>query len=486
MPGGTSSLATTTTGIASTARDAEEIPLRGGFVAASSVRQTILAFSEGAILVGSVLVAAALRFRIAPYESILPKALLFAFVVQACFYFNQLYEDLGSRRQLELILRLIPVFALSVVLLAVIYYMVPSVALGRGLLGRCVPLGFGGILVWRGFFLWMSGQAALTEAVLIVGTGQSAQQIVVEILKRAPLGFRVVGFLGEHKDEVGRSLVNLSVIGTVGELVSIVDRHNVRVIVVALDDRRGKMPVSELLRCRLRGVRVEEAPNFYERLTGKILLKNLRPSWLVFSQGFNKPRLLRTSKQVAEFTAALVLLLVTAPLMLLIAALIKLGSPGPVLYRQERVGEGGRPFMLFKFRTMRPDAEAISGPVWASEDQDPRVTPMGRKLRKMRLDELPQLFNVLRGEMSFVGPRPERPHFVNTLSKVIPFYHERHGVRPGITGWAQIKFRYGSTIEDAEEKLQFDLYYIKHMSIAFDLGIVLDTLKVVLLEKGAR
>jgi sugar transferase (PEP-CTERM system associated) len=322
--------------------------------------------------------------------------------------------------------------------------------------------------------------------VLILGTGASAQQLAIELLRRAPLGFRVVGFLGEHRAEVGRRLVNPSVIGTIEDLPTIVQRENLNLIVVALEDRRGKMPVAGLLRCRLAGVRVEEAAGFFERLTGKILVKNLRPSWLVFSQGFNKPRLLRNTKTAGEFVIAFAMLVLLAPFLGLIALLVKLDSPGPVFYRQERAGEKGRAFWLYKFRTMRIGAETATGPVWSAADGDPRVTRVGRHLRRMRLDELPQLLNVLRGEMSFVGPRPERPHFVDMLRRIVPYYDERHSVKPGITGWAQIKFRYGSTIEDAEEKLQFDLYYIKHMSFVFDAGILLDTLKVALLGRGAR
>jgi sugar transferase (PEP-CTERM system associated) len=285
---------------------------------------------------------------------------------------------------------------------------------------------------------------------------------------------------------VGRRLVNPSVIGLTSDLKELVRQHNLSLILVALDDRRGRMPVSDLLRCRLAGVRVEEATSFFEELTGQILVKNLRPSWLVFSQGFNKPRLLRNSKRVVEFCAAAVLMVLLAPLFLLVALLIQIEGAGPIFYRQERVGEGGRTFQLVKFRTMRANAEATTGPVWASVEADPRLTTIGRHLRRLRVDELPQIHNVFRGEMSFVGPRPERPHFVEQLRKVIPYYDERHSVRPGITGWAQVRFRYGSTIEDAEQKLQYDLYYVKHMSLLFDAGIVLDTLKVIVTRRGAR
>jgi sugar transferase (PEP-CTERM system associated) len=285
---------------------------------------------------------------------------------------------------------------------------------------------------------------------------------------------------------VGRSLVNPSVIGTLPDLLPLVQSHRVSLIIVALDDRRGKMPVSELLQCRLAGIRVEEGTSFYERLTGKIQVRNLRPSWLVFSQGFNKPRLLLTGKRAGELVTAALALLLVAPFLILIALLIKLDSRGPVFYRQERVGEKGRSFSLLKFRTMHTNAEAATGPVWATGTEDRRLTRVGRLLRRARLDELPQLLNVLAGEMSYCGPRPERPHFVEQLRHIIPYYGERHSVKPGITGWAQIKFGYGSNIEDAEEKLQYDLYYVKHMSLRLDLGIIVDTLKVMVTGRGAR
>lgn len=463
--------------------------MRGVVLPVSSPRQALCAFVEAGIVVASFVAAVLLRFASDPQDLLhqkllVPKAALSAFAIALCLYYNDLYEDFALRRRVELFLRVGQSFAVATLLLALTYYLVPVMEVGRGILLIHLPTALVGVLLWRGVFFWAVGQQALSDTVLILGTTQSAQQIAVEMIQRAPLGFKVVGFLGEQRAEVGRRLVNPSVIGTMSDVEQLVQAHHVSLIVVALDDRRGKLPVSQLLRCKLAGVRVEEVTNFFERLTGKILVKNLRPSWLVFSQGFNKPRLLQNSKRTAEFLAALVLLLLGGPLLVLVTILVKLDSHGPVFYRQERVGEKGRPFWLYKFRTMRVDAEASTGPVWASELNDPRMTRVGRRLRKLRLDELPQIINVFRGEMSFVGPRPERPHFVNTLRKIIPYYDERHSVKPGITGWAQIKFGYGSTIEDAEEKLQYDLYYIKHMSIIFDVGIVLDTLKVMVLGKG--
>jgi sugar transferase (PEP-CTERM system associated) len=254
--------------------------------------------------------------------------------------------------------------------------------------------------------------------------------------------------------------------------------------VVALADRRGQLPIDELLRAKLDGVRVEDAATTYERMTGKILVDDLRPSWLIFSDGFQASRVTRFAKRLFDLTGALIGIVVAAPLMLLTAIAVRLESPGPVLYRQERVGEHGRLFTLYKFRSMRIDAEQGT-PIWATS-HDTRVTRVGRFIRLTRLDELPQFWNVLRGEMSFVGPRPERLFFVQQLAESIPFYMARHAVRPGVTGWAQVRYRYGASVEDALEKLRYDLYYIKHRSLVFDLTILVDTIKVMVCRKGAQ
>jgi sugar transferase (PEP-CTERM system associated) len=262
----------------------------------------------------------------------------------------------------------------------------------------------------------------------------------------------------------------------------LVREQRVNRIIVGLADRRGRLPIDELLEAKLQGVRIEEPETTYERLTGKIMLDELKPSWLIFSDGFRAGRLTRLLKRAFDVVLAVVGLALSAPLMLLTAFAVRLGSPGPILYAQERVGEHGRTFTLYKFRSMRADAERGT-PIWA-RDRDERVTRVGRFIRITRLDELPQLWNVLRGDMSFVGPRPERPFFVEQLAEAIPFYRQRHAVKPGITGWAQVKYRYGASMEDAREKLRYDLYYVKHMSIVFDMTIVFDTVKVILSCKG--
>jgi sugar transferase (PEP-CTERM system associated) len=451
----------------------------------------LCALVEFLLFLASFFAAAAIRF--APqggalfgHEPLWARALVSSVVMQVSFYYGELYENQGLRRRIELFLRLGQCFAGGVVALMVVGFMLPPLEVGRGLLALFLGVSFAAVLAWRLVFTWAFGREALCDRVLVLGTGHSARQIAEEMVERAPLGYRVVGFLTEHQVEVGRRLFNPSVLGTVDELHRLVGEHGATLIVVAQEDRRKRMPVGELLRCRLAGVRVREAADVYERMTGRLLLEDLRPSWLIFSQGFNKPRLLSNTKRIGEAVMAAGLLAITAPLLALIALAVRLDSRGPALYGQTRVGERGRTFALLKFRTMREDAEAITGPVWASGAWDPRVTRIGRFLRKVRLDELPQLLNVLRGEMSFVGPRPERPHFVEKLRAVIPYYDERHSVRPGITGWAQVRFPYGSTIEDAEQKLQYDLYYVKNMSLIMDLAIILETAKVALLGRGAR
>jgi sugar transferase (PEP-CTERM system associated) len=305
-----------------------------------------------------------------------------------------------------------------------------------------------------------------------------------QIQSQHDFGYRVVGFI-DDAPALGQGALSPATLGAAEDIPQIVRQYDVDRIVVGLSDRRGRLPISELLQAKLSGVRVEDATTTYERLTGKILIDDLKPSWLIFSDGFAISRWSRLLKRLIDLALASIGFVLAAPLTLLTALAVYLDSDGPILYRQERVGESGHVFTLFKFRSMRVDAEKAGQPIWAKEN-DERVTRVGRFIRKARLDELPQLWNVLRGDMSFVGPRPERPYFVQQLAEEIPFYQQRHAVKPGVTGWAQIKYQYGSSIEDAMEKLRYDLYYIKHLSIALDLSIVFDTVKVIMFGKGAK
>jgi sugar transferase (PEP-CTERM system associated) len=284
---------------------------------------------------------------------------------------------------------------------------------------------------------------------------------------------------------VGEPIVNPAIIGTIDELVQIVERERIHRVVISLPDRRGRLPVRELLKLRLRGVHVEDAHTLYEHVAGRISLDSVHPSWLVFSDGFQKLRWQLFLKRCFDIVLASAGLLLSFPLIVLSAICIKLDSKGPILFRQERVGQFGGAFELFKFRSMVEDAESEGKPRWASAN-DSRVTRVGRLLRRSRLDELPQFFNVLKGDMSFVGPRPERPYFVARLEEKLKYYPDRHVVKPGLTGWAQINFRYASSEEETREKLEYDFFYIKNFSILFDLVIIFRTIKIVLLGEGAR
>jgi sugar transferase (PEP-CTERM system associated) len=412
------------------------------------------------------------------------KIALIAALCQVCFYFNDLYDLTVVHSTRELIVRLLQSAGAASMLLAALYFAAPSLVIGPGVFVSSLVLFLLTIILWRVLFNAVAAGYRLEERVLIVGTGSAARTVARQILSQHDYAYHIVGFIDDDEAMVGQRIVNPSVVGTPADIARLIETQDITRIIVGLSDRRGKLPIPELLHAKLSGVRVEDATTTYERLTGKILIDGLKPSWLIFSDGFRASRWTRMLKRAVDLTISAVGLVLGAPLMALTALAVRLDSPGPILYRQERVGEGNRLFTLYKFRSMRQDAESGT-PVWA-KDGDERVTRIGRFIRMTRLDELPQLWNVIKGEMSFVGPRPERPFFVEQLSAEIPYYEQRLAVKPGVTGWAQVKYRYGATVEEATEKLRYDLYYIKHMSIFFDLTIVFDTVKVILFGKGAK
>jgi sugar transferase (PEP-CTERM system associated) len=333
--------------------------------------------------------------------------------------------------------------------------------------------------------MWVMGHPRLAERVLILGTGPNAINIASETLERREHGYKIVGFIGDDPALVGRSLINPSVIGVFEDLEEIVRRHHLDRIVIAIDDQRGKMPLDMLLRLKLRDkVVIEESASYYERLTGKVSTRMLRPSWLIFSGSSRVTRMYRRLVGLTDVALSVIGLLLSWPLILVAAIAIKIESRGPVFYIQERVGVHDKVFKLIKLRSMRIDAEQ-DGPKWA-DDNDARVTRVGRMIRKLRVDELPQFINVIRGDMSFIGPRPERPFFVRQLEREIPYYSQRHLVKPGVTGWAQVCYPYGSSVEDAVEKLQYDLYYIKNQSPVLDAFILLETARIMIFGRGAR
>jgi sugar transferase (PEP-CTERM system associated) len=448
-----------------------------------SARSLTVFGGELFLIFGSVALAASLQGA-ADLSSSLWRILLVTVVCQLCLYYNDFYDLTLVYSSRELVVRLLQAVGAASIVLAALYFIIPSLMIGDGIFVSALAVFVIGILGWRLLFNYLTGSLKMEERILVVGTGASARRVVRQILDQREFAYRVIGFIDDDASRIGERIVNPGIVGTPADMASLIATHQIDRIVVGLADRRGKLPIEELLRAKMAGIRVEDATTTYERVTGKIMLDDLRPSWLIFSDGFHVSRATRWMKRTADLTFALVLAVLASPLMLLTAIAILIETGRPLFYCQERVGENGKIFTLCKFRSMRQDAEKGGTPIWAT-DGDSRITRVGRFIRKTRLDELPQIWNVLLGAMSFVGPRPERPYFVTELAKEIPFYQQRHAVKPGLTGWAQVKYRYGASLEDAMEKLRYDLYYIKHLSVSFDLTIVFDTVKVVLFRKGA-
>jgi len=453
------------------------------------VRKIAFFFLESVFIMAMVIAGTYLRFlgdtaRFLAYEGLFFKALLIVGSAQLSLYYFDLYDLKIFRSNLELAIRLLQSLGVSSLLLAVLYYLFPFLIIGRGIF--LISLGFIGAIIvsWRIIYNRILKTKQLDQKIMIIGSGPLAKSIAKEIVERVDTGFKVIGFITDNPERVGEKLVNPSIMGDQSRILDMATREKVDRIIVALEERRGKFPDAQLLECKMRGIIVEDGIEFYEHLTGKLQVESLRPSSLIFSEGFKKSKLTMWMKRVSGFGLSLIGLILLSPLILIISILIKIDSSGPVFYRQERVGERGKTFKLLKFRSMVESAET-NGPVWAGKN-DGRITRIGRWIRKWRLDEIPQMFNVLKGDMSFVGPRPERAYFVEKLREEIPFYSQRFFVKPGITGLAQVRYQYGASKEDALEKLKYDLCYIKNLSSLFDLLIIFETIKVVLSGKGAR
>jgi len=453
------------------------------------LRNLLFVIGEGALIYAAVLMAAFLRLDSAHASflsgEVLAKALLIMVVCQACLYYNELYDLKVTDTPLELGFRLTKAMGIASILLALVYYCIPSFLMGRGIF--FISLVFLILLVvsWRFAYNWILKKKMFTERVMILGRGRLSREIIDEITSRPDSGYQVSGVISMNSTSPSAFFRGIPHFGMNRTLCELADSLHAQKIIVAMDERRGKLPTEELLRCRMKGVQILEGATLYEELTGKIFVEKINPSWLIFSDGFRKSPITRFMKRATGLVVASVGLLLILPVIGIIALAIKLDSKGPVIFKQKRSGEDGRVFELCKFRSMIEDAEAACGPRWAA-DNDRRVTRMGRILRKYRLDEIPQMWNVLKGDMSFVGPRPERPEFVKKLAKTIPYYSERLTVKPGITGWAQVSCGYGASVEDAREKLKYDLFYIKNMSLVMDLIIMFKTAKIVLLRSGAR
>jgi sugar transferase (PEP-CTERM system associated) len=407
-----------------------------------------------------------------------PKILVVTGVVLLLSHWFDLYDSSSLSAKWEHAFRLLLVLGFVALALAALGSRYPSLLPGNG-------SAFWGLIIltftlfcWRAAYSWMVKQPFLRERVYVLGTGERAERLVRGLRERSALGIEVVGWSGDVEGALTRDTA-------ASHLLGLARGRGVHRVIVAMPNRRGTLPVEELLDLRLGGVKVEEATSWLEKISGRIEVEQLYPSWLIFAEGFRFSGFFRLVRRALNVSVALAGLVISLPLLPFIVLAVKLNSPGPVLYRQQRVGRQGAIFYCYKFRTMRVDAEADTGATWASDD-DPRITRVGKFLRSSRLDEIPQLWCVLKGDMHFVGPRPERSEFVEWLSKEIPYYGVRHVVRPGITGWAQVQYKYGNTLEDAREKLQYDLFYIKNASLGLDLLIMFQTIKIVLLGRGAQ
>jgi sugar transferase (PEP-CTERM system associated) len=416
------------------------------------------------------------------YASFTARFIEAAIVMTFVLSLGDLYHLRQATGRRELIARVLICQAAAGMLLAAVGFAVPLLRLSRSAFLQIFILTTPGLVIWRSLLFGAWSRRRITSRVLVLGTGHVGC-LIADLAPTSTRPFQIIGFVDDAPGASDLVPEGHALLGKFQDLDVLVEETRPDVVVIAQIDRRGCFPSRALLDCRLRGIQVEDWPTFYEKATGKILVRAVRPSWLIFSEGFVKTPRTEIVKRFFDVTVSLAGLILSLPLMILAAVAIKLESRGPVFYRQPRLGQNGCVFILNKFRSMHQDAERDTGPVWSAEE-DPRITRVGAILRRTRFDELPQLFNVLVGHMSFIGPRPERPEFVSELQRQIPYYMERLAVKPGITGWAQIKYEYGASVEDATEKLQYDLYYIKNLSLFLDLLILLSTVQVVLFARG--
>ncbi len=452
-----------------------------------------LAVSEGAGFFISLLVA--FRLRLGSWHpdivevadaALWPCAAVFSLALLLGFFAFGLYNSLQTSTVIGVILRVVAGVINGAIVTAAMFYSFPSLWLGRGILGLAALFAAVTALLIRGVFWRLVDKKTFNRRVLIYGVGHRTAAISRLQRRADPRGFEIVGFArppGEKIEVPGDQVLEIPSAG----IRRICERYHVDEVVVAMEDRRCGFPAMGLLECRFAGIEVTDLLTFLERETGRVCVDAMHPSWMIFGEGFRRDPLRLASARVLDVLASVLVLVLFLPVMVLTGLAIKLEDSwrAPVFYRQTRVGLDGRTFNVLKFRSMRTDAEGDGRAQWARKS-DPRVTRVGAFIRKARIDELPQVLNVLRGQMSFVGPRPERPQFVQELAQKIPYYGQRHCVKPGITGWAQLCYPYGASEQDAQEKLQYDLYYIKHNSLAFDLAILLQTAEVVLMGKGAR
>ncbi len=452
----------------------------------------VLLFIEALILLGAAYAGASLRFLdidapiSTPHvEHFLTSAIAFATAIifsMSAMGMYQLDADEGLRH--PFFMKLMPSFLMGFLILTIVFYVAPDLSFGRGILLLVFALSAIGIFLARMLFFKTSEMQLLKSRIMFLGSGPLAKECSDLAQRKSNYHrYHIAGYIPIAHEEVCVPEDGLLKVRDGDSLHALAKKYNVQEIVVSLQNRRGGFPMKELLDCKLRGLRVTDAATFFERETCQIRVDSLQPSWLIFGGGFDQSFIRTFMKRGFDLVCSTIILIMAFPLMLLAALAVKLEDRGPVFYSQERVGKDGKTFFVHKFRSMRVDAEKGGKPQWAAQN-DPRVTRVGNFMRKTRIDELPQILNVFKGEMSFVGPRPERPYFVEQLIEVVPYYNVRHSIKPGVTGWAQVRYGYGSSAEDALQKLQYDLYYVKNNSLFLDVLVLIDTLKVVLFRSG--
>jgi len=449
-----------------------------------------LLLADAAIIYGGIILAMHLRLGFAGSEyelSVKNGWLKIGLAMAVCLlilYFYDLYDYIVMTNRRELMLRLVQALGIAWALLALLFYFIPQLLIGRGVSVISVPLVLVLLLGWRIAIHSLTGHPDIGEKILVVGTGKAALDTAEAVWERRDAGYRIAGFVSENGAKPKEKLGQSEILGKAHDLERVIREEKIDRVVIAVRERRGAFPTETLLKMSLAGdISIEECTSFFERITGKVHVDMLRPSWLIYAGRRRDSPVKSAFREGMHRGLALIGLVVSLPIAILTAILIKLDSRGPVFYKQQRIGKSGRIFSVIKFRSMKTDAEADGKPIWAASN-DERTTRVGKVIRKLRVDEIPQFWNILKGEMNFVGPRPERPHFVQQLAKEIPYFEHRHLVAPGLTGWAQIKYPYGASVSDARQKLQYDLYYIKNQSLTLDMVIVFDTIKTVIFGKG--
>jgi sugar transferase (PEP-CTERM system associated) len=447
---------------------------------------------ESVIIYGSVLLVSCMFIKLGSTsfnQWLLLKIFFITFVCQAFLYYHDLYELTFTESFFELGIRLLQAIGASAIFLAGIYFVFPEIIIGHYIF--IISVGFMIVLIvsWRFCYKIALNCNLFNQKIIVVGSGELAKVIINEINQKKDCGYTVSVIIPECSENINfpnkKDAASTIYKKDFEDLCVLSEQLGITKVVIALTEKRGLLPIRELLKCRVSGIEIIDGVSFYEKLKGKLMVEQINPAWLIFSEGFQKSQAMRFLKRTADINLSIILTILLLPIFVITAILIKIDSKGPIIFSQERIGKNRNQYLVYKFRSMLSDAEKQTGPVW-TQDNDARITRVGRVIRKLRIDEIPQLWNVLKGDMSFVGPRPEREFFVKKLEDLIPYYGERFTVKPGITGWAQVSYGYGASVEDAVEKLCYDLFYIKNMSIFMDLLIILRTIKIVLFAKGAR